>query len=440
MVTKPATLAKFEEWYGVWRPFTPRPFTQEGTGKRGDRTRRADDFGARMESRRSQRGGAAAGAAVRASHKELERPAFGRMRSQEDAPLGWRRVGAQPEGDASLRTSVPAWMAEEGSAPPPPTAGRVDSIQQFKAQMREKERRERGEPSDEQQRSMYEDLSNIHEDDAVNERSSRFARFFDVRSEGSKGSAPAQSETQAPQAGSFDLFNILQNAGSQSGPSLERELPAPQDQQAPSAAPLMGGPSGPSAKDMASMQVLMAKLMGQRAPASPGAAHTASPQLGTPQRVTARQARPAEAQPETSAPGMAFFNQLLSQAARSHDKTKQAQAPVAHPVRPPIPPVLPPDAGNGPAPGMWIPPPNMGFPPGAQMPPPPGLLGTQPNWPGGGPRPPGMSMPRPPPGIPAGMGAHYGAVLHGPPGLPQGGPGRPMPWLMGHMERGARQE
>ena len=141
---------------------------------------------------------------------------------------------------------MPAWMGDAGAG----TARRpgVDSIQEFKAQMREKERRERGEPVD-QAPAPSADAERAPapiEDPSGMGRSSRFARFFDAphKDESHSGS---NTPKQAPAAtmDSLDLFSMFKNASLRdAGPgSGAQATPPPQQVPAPQPAPQPAQPA-----------------------------------------------------------------------------------------------------------------------------------------------------------------------------------------------------
>lgn len=362
-------------------------------------------------------------------------------RNDEPRDMAWRRAQ-----DAE-RSEVPAWLSDDagarrGAAPSSATP-RVDSIQEFKAQMREKERRERGEapmPAAPAHRSMFEDLAQEEETDG---HSSRFARFFS--SDANKG---GEEKTNATGGIDFDLFSLLQGKKEPETPTARAAAPAPQPTAAtpstpvpapaptstpPAAAPRMASPRvepsraeprapsqagaapAPSAADLASMQMLMAKLMGgSRGGTSPA---VSSP-LRQPATPNAGTASPAPSSAPSGAPSApAFFQQLLNKSASASDARDSPSPSV--PVRPP---------------GGWAPPMGMGAPPHA---PPPGLYGGAPpnrlGWPPapyelGGAPPPGLppglvhGVP-PPPGLRPPPGMPYAV----PPGMPQGAPWMPSP-------------
>ena len=362
-------------------------------------------------------------------------------RTDEPRDMAWRRAQ-----DAE-RSEVPAWLSDDAGArrgaAPSAAAPRVDSIQEFKAQMREKERRERGEapaPAAPARRSMFEDLAQEEETDG---HSSRFARFFS--SDANKG---GEEKSNASGGIDFDLFSLLQGKKEPEAPAAPAaraaapaaatppvSVPASAPAPAPTATPptatprtasprvepsraepqralsQAGAPPAPSAADLASMQMLMAKLMG-------GARGGASPAVSSPLRQPATPntgtASPAPSGAPASAPSApAFFQQLLNKSASSGE-ARDAPSP-SMPVRPP---------------GGWAPPMGMGAPPPA---PPPGLYGGAPNRPGWPPAPYEMGG-APPPGLPPGLvhGVPPPPGLRPPPGMPYAvPPGMPqgVPWM-----------
>lgn len=357
-------------------------------------------------------------------------------RGEEVRDLAWRRTGEE-------RGDMPAWMAEDAGTPRTP-GGRVDSIQEFKAQLRERERREKGEPEPEQaqQRGMYEDLAQPEESDG---HSSRFAKFF----HSDQGKGDAQASNQA--AVEIDLFSLLSGKKEQK-PSSAASTPAapappalaPAPKQAPSAPQTpQAAPAGgaPSAADMASMQMLMAKLMGGRTQSPAATPPRASSGTATPSAPpSGAHGSPAPAaQAAQNAPSqMALFQQLLHQSSRPRDGDGAGAG-------------APPGLGGG---GWPMAMPRPGAPPGGPHgahpggPPggPPGLYGAPPGvppqgWPGApyDPRrpPPGLGAPpgvaARPPGAPPGLAGMPGAPpgMHPPPAMPYAFPGHAVPpgWM-----------
>ena len=203
----------------VWRPYTPRGLGGlhgDASSKRDPRQRRGGDERGRGESADApRRFPAPKGTFVPAPAPRRGAPSRADARRGDDGrEMAWRR------GQDTERAEVPAWLSDDAGARRPPTsaAGRVDSIQEFKAQMREKERREKGEPAEPPaRRSMYEDMA--HEEDTGG-HASRFARFFSP--DAGKGSEEKASSTPAVE---FDLFSLIQGK-KDSGSSTPRAQPS----------------------------------------------------------------------------------------------------------------------------------------------------------------------------------------------------------------------
>ena len=316
---------------------------------------------------------------------------------------------------------MPAWMGDAGAG----TARRpgVDSIQEFKAQMREKERRERGEPVD-QAPAPSADAERAPapiEDPSGMGRSSRFARFFDAphKDESHSGS---NTPKQAPAAtmDSLDLFSMFKNASLRdAGPgSGAQATPPPQQVPAPQPAPQPAQPaaqaSGPSSADVASMQKIMSLLQGgaKRPATQPAHASPAPAPAPAPAPRGADQGAPRPPPPDSAA----FLNSLLS---RSRSGAGTPGSPAGAPAPPPgwASPGSPAHGSPAhPPPGMFPggphppwpmapmpapsarptpPPPGLVSPGGHPTGPPPGLARAPPHA-GGVPVPPGA---RPPPGL-----------------------------------------
>lgn len=146
--------------------------------------------------------------------------------STSDAASAGSVTSALAPMDAHGPKSMPEWMQDEvhvakdaparsqsSRSTPAPTG--VESIEAFKAQMRENDRREAAERGESNarselrgarsERSMYQDLA--HEE-TESEHSSRFARFFDVKGE----TRSPQSGTSSPSVNkSLDLFGMFQS-------------------------------------------------------------------------------------------------------------------------------------------------------------------------------------------------------------------------------------
>ncbi|WFD45131.1 hypothetical protein MPSI1_003808 [Malassezia psittaci] len=471
LVHVPEALTALEEWYG------------DLSNKRDARQRRGHDDRNRSEfsegSRRFPPGKAGFVSAPSTSRRTKLNEA---RKHDEPKDMAWRKTQDTESSD------VPEWMANDNEAqrPAAPTpiaasgAGRMDSIQEFKMQMRAKERQQRGEPaqpieSSMTPRAMYEDIAN---DEDTDSQASRFARFFS-----SESSRNHEEKSNTNNAMNFDLFSLLQgnkdNTSSTSTPQAESRTAAsvtsPTLQETPAvqrAAPAIvsheqvvaspstqprqnmpmntasrsnwtardaatpepvdaagskakhatsGGPA-PSAADLASMQVLMAKLMG----GTPN--RNASPRE-MPRRIVGMQdyvPSTHDSSIKGAAPAVnpAFYEQILHSSAH----TQQRESPAMHSgMR-----MSPANNDWASVPGNNTPPQfsNRGPPPGlsgvghagaanthAHPPvPPPGLYpgpntGMRPNWPNSG-----MYNPRgmPPPQFPPGL-------MHGPP------PGMPFP-------------
>jgi len=310
----------------------------------------------------------------------------GRIEKEADDGRSWRRV----DDTAPRASGMPAWMADDSAASRPVSG--VETIEAFKAQMREMERRERGEPPAAAAPPREEAArTDEPETETETETSSRFARFFDTKSD-SKAATSTPSSQNIGGLDLFGMFQTLQKRETPSGsaaespaahtapgtPTAPRAVPpaqvvcptapapvrAPAPPAAPSEAPVDGLPK-PSAADMASMQMLMAKLMGH-----PTAPPEAPPGLGPrpPVPPMGLYPRPMPRPAPTGAPmsQMDFLQSLLRTSA----------------------PGTPGAAGAPPPP-----------------PPPPGLYPAQPpSWPQGAPYA-AMSLP---PGIPMPMGAPPG--------------------------------
>lgn len=214
-----------------------------------------------------------------------------RRDTSDASGMTWRRA----DGERESARGLPAWLADDTSARAPPTSKGVDTIEEFKAQMREMERRERGEPSEPlsqpSQRNMFEDFAQEEP-----EGTSRFARFF-----GSKSESKQTDGASSPSIESLDLFGMItkRRANTPGTPTLPdvgghasgavSSTASPQIASTPHsghAEPAVSTSTDtppetkPSAKDMASMQMLMAKLMsGSRsgAAASPSMSSGHSP-------------------------------------------------------------------------------------------------------------------------------------------------------------------
>jgi len=319
----------------------------------------------------------------------------GKGRSDKDADDGrtWRRVDdAVPRGT----NGVPAWMADDPAASRP--VGGVETIEAFKAQMREMERRERGEPLPPAAPPRAEAAQPVEPDTETEETetSSRFARFFDTKSD-SKAANSAPSSQKVGGLDLFGMFQTIQKRESPSGSAAEspaahtapgtptepravptapmvrpsasppvRPAPAP-----PSNAPVDGLPK-PSAADMASMQMLMAKLMGRpaappAAPAVPTAPLEAPPGLGArppapPMGLYPRR-MPRPAPPGAPMSQMDFLQSLLRTSAPGTPGAAGAPPPPPglYPAQPPSWPQGPPYAGMPVPPGLPM---RMGAPPG----------------------------------------------------------------------------
>ncbi|KAL4399590.1 hypothetical protein ACI68E_003971 [Malassezia pachydermatis] len=539
LVHVPPGMAAMDEWYGPWRPYTPKPFTgvmnqRDGRPDHGDGSGGA--YG-RREFGRSRRGGldedtgrrVQGGKSLAATAAPAIMGASMRPRARQDhkteaeESMVWRRSAGAAVGRTGDAGHVPAWMSDEPTTRRPAASG-VEAIEAFKAQMREMERRKQGgsrgqEPdTDRLKRDMHQDLA---QDEPDTERSSRFARFFDVKGE----SKTTDSGTASPSVSSLDLFGMLQSVQkrdptAEKGPAprvADTLLPSPPaatplaasvsaappsaprtatpttpltpassraplppanttsststlagTTPAPSQPPSTAGPTGssgmastpassgtpsmsmgsassghpgpidglpkPSAADMASMQMLMAKLMGStRSPATtpsgtvpvrppPGLAPSTSSLPGTPSATSATSPPPGLAPSGPSTPGgwvpppppppqmtsLGFLQSLMASSGGTGGRPP-ASAP-GYSGGPPPPP-----------PGMFMqPPPGVPPPPHAHPhhPPPP-------SWPGTyaiDPRhashalPPGVP---PPPMPPAGAGAGAGTGARpSPPGLP----------------------
>lgn len=323
----------------------------------------------------------------------------GKGRSDKDADDGrtWRRVDdAVPRGT----NGVPAWMADDPAASRP--VGGVETIEAFKAQMREMERRERGEPLPPAAPPRAEAAQPVEPDtetETETETSSRFARFFDTKSD-SKAANSAPSSQKVGGLDLFGMFQTMQKRESPSGSAAEspaahtapgtptepravptapmvrpsasppvRPAPAP-----PSNAPVDGLPK-PSAADMASMQMLMAKLMGRPAgpPAAPAAPAVPTAPLEAPPGLGARPPAPPmglypRPMPRPAPPGapmsqMDFLQSLLRASAPGTPGAAGAPPPPPglYPAQPPSWPQGPPYAGMPVPPGLPMP---MGAPPG----------------------------------------------------------------------------
>lgn len=352
---------------------------------------------------------------------------LGKGRVEKDADDGrvWRRMD-----DAAPRAAggMPAWMAEDATTARP--VGGAETIEAFKARMREMERRERGEPTvDEPRAPQANSTTHVEEPETESETTSRFARFFDNKNDGKA----SNSATGSPQIGSLDLFGMFQTMqkrekttdargtpGTPTAPPAAVASPARQPQarpiqspsprapppqapppqapapqvRPPTAAPAptdtpVDGLPKPSAADMASMQMLMAKLMGRPAPApaqapapapapesrGPIAAPSAPPGLGArpPVPPMGMYARPmpapphASAQPNVPLSQMDFLHSLLRTSAQG-GAPPPPPPPGLYPTQPPSWPQGPPYAGVPLPPGIPMPlgaPPGLGERPGA---------------------------------------------------------------------------
>lgn len=418
LVRAPQGMASFDEWYGPWKPYMPVSFVPQSRSRDGRKDAQDPSFSRRESGRagHARRGPLEDGTERRSATFKpsgfVPAPGAPRnrgMRRQDDDERGWRR----PAQDEQKGSGVPAWMQDDGTQTKPSATSGVESIEAFKAQMREMERQQRGEkPS----APPVPDAAEGPEETEA-EQASRFARFFDVH----RDTKETKHGTSSPAIGSLDLFGMWQNLQSRDtekrpsaptgsppaalaagtsavpGPGHARMmahsqpvsqthsplLSPPTQAAVPSvpAPPLpdQGAAPKPSAADMASMQMLMSKLMSARHPSTAPTAE-APPGLGTPPRPT-------------GPPGMS---------GASH-------GPPGLSGRPPVPPPPPPPTGHGGAPMTSMaflqsllntsarPPPSV--PPGMPAPWPP-MYGAP-----GGTLPPGAPPPglvqRPPPGMAA---------------------------------------
>ncbi|WFD21255.1 hypothetical protein MCAP1_003516 [Malassezia caprae] len=399
----PEGMASFDEWYGPWRPYTPRPHPPMMGGRRDDGGGSgAGTFFSRRDAPRDGRGGrralldGAKGASASAAAAPGPRArAAGKGRSEKEADDGrsWRRVD-----DAAPRAAsgMPAWMADDSAASRP--VGGVETIEAFKAQMREMERRERGE-SPVAAAPPREEAARSDEPEAETETSSRFARFFDTKSDNKAASNAPSSQN----VGGLDLFGMFQTMQKRETPSSSAaESPAahtaPSTPTAPRAAPSapavrpaapppvrapppsvpseapVDGLPKPSAADMASMQMLMAKLMGR--PAAPPESRGPAPPSAPPEA-------PPGLSPRPPVPPMGLYPRPMPRPA-PHGAPMSQMDFLQSLLRTSAPGT--PGAAGAP-------------------PPPPGLYPAQPpSWPQGAPH---AAMPLPP-GIPMPMGAPPG--------------------------------
>ncbi|WFD32836.1 hypothetical protein MSPP1_003887 [Malassezia sp. CBS 17886] len=282
LVYVPNNLIRLEEWYG----------SRKGV---------AEDGSHFDQSRRPP--GAAKGAATPPAATTARARGAKGERDASDTPMAWRRGAGD---DASARGgqgrtpggSMPAWMDDEptraeGRAP---GAGKMDSIQEFKAQMREKERREKGLPMDAPASATptpADDDGADGTDGGVYGHASRFARFFDKPS-GETGARSAAPAGGAPvSVDPHDLFHMFQKGGASRGVSAAQSASATPPSghvaterngggmddaasqthspaaRAAAQQPARSNPATsaaattpPTAADMERMQMLMAKLMG----------------------------------------------------------------------------------------------------------------------------------------------------------------------------------
>ncbi|WFD01088.1 hypothetical protein MYAM1_003849 [Malassezia yamatoensis] len=493
LVHVPEALTALEEWYGAWRPYTPRglPANYHGdlSNKRDARQRRGHDDRHRSEFTEGSRRFPTGKAGLVPASSTSRRTKLNEARKQDEPKeMAWRKTQDTESSD------VPEWMANDSQAqrPSAPTpiaasgAGRVDSIQEFKMQMRAKERQQRGEAAEPAEsstahRAMYQDMAN---DEDTDSQASRFARFFSPES-----SRNQEDKTTHTNAMNFDLFSLLQgkkdNSSSASTPQAEpstaarvtspalqktsavqraapaivsheqvvgspstqpREsmpmraasqsdwtarkaaTPEPVDAAASKASHAASGGPAPSAADLASMQVLMAKLMG--GPPSLNASPREMPRRNVGMQDDGSSTHDASMQRAAPPVHSAFYEQMRHSPAH----TQQRESPAMHSGMPMSPAnghwasvsgsnTPPRFSHRGPPPGL-----NAAVHNGAANAhaPPPGLYpgpntGIQTNWPNRGMyNPPGL----PPPPFPPGL-------LHGPPppgmqvppGIPYGMPG-----------------
>lgn len=417
LVRAPQGMASLEEWYGPWKPYMPASSMSQSRSRDGRKDTQDASFPRRESGRagHARRGPSEDGTERRSATFKPSgfvpapgAPRHRGMRRPDDDERGWRR----PAHDEQKGSGVPAWMQDDGTQTRPSATSGVESIEAFKAQMREMERQQRGEkPS----APPVPDATEGPEETEA-EQASRFARFFDVH----RDTKETKHGTSSPAIGSLDLFGMWQNLQSRdadkrpsaptasssavpkadtsaaSGPGHARgmahsqpvsqthsPLVSPPTQSAapsvlPPSLPDQGAAPKPSAADMASMQMLMSKLMSARHPSSAPLAE-APPGLGTPPR-------PA------GPPGL----------------SGAAHGPPGLAGRPPAPPP-PPPTGQGGAPMTSMaflqslmntsvrPPPSV--PPGMPAPWPPMYGAPGGHGPPGAP-PPGL-LPRPPPGMAA---------------------------------------
>ncbi|WFD24914.1 hypothetical protein MEQU1_003620 [Malassezia equina] len=443
----PQGMASFEEWYGPWRPYTPRSHPPMMGGRRDGGVDGGGMLFSRRDMPREGRGGrralldGAKGASASATMVPGPRARNGgKLRTEKEADDGrtWRRVD-----DAAPRAAsgMPAWMAEESTAARP--VGGVETIEAFKAQMREMERRERGEPATPVAGTPSGKAKRSEEPDTETETetSSRFARFFDTKSD-SKATSQAPSSQNV---GGLDLFGMFQTMQKRVPPSMS----APESPAAPAAhaAPVVQtAPGTPTAP--------MARPSGPAVRPTPPAGARPSPPSAPPAPLAAPPSEgPVDGLPKPSAADMASMQMLMAKLMGRPAATPESRGSPRPPAS--APPEAPPGLGArppGPSMGMYPRPMPGPGPPGAPMsqmdflqsllrtsapgaagaagaasappPPPPGLYpGQLPSWPQGPPyagMPLHPSMPMPisaPPGL--GGEAHgAGSGWRPPPGRP----------------------
>lgn len=433
-------------------------FTQAPAGRARPGASKMDSNGFELveERRKTDRDPIARG------QRERER-AINTARDREEQPFGWRRGdrGDHAEKTAPQRVNdaTPAWMRDDAAPQRATPAQRVDSIQEFRAMMREKERAAHGEKEPVGAEPAGGAAAPVEEPAGMS-RSSRFAHFFDGREKGEEKGEAAKSGTAAPATDSLDLFKLFQSAsvGEKQGtppapaprkpsnatttatrqvsspapasapasaPQASPAVPSPVPQavrpMAPATPPIPGQPQ-PSAADYASMQKIMALLQGGPKRSASGTSSAPAPVSqregersgsATPQSVPHPPGLPRHGTPASDGRGTpqdqaAFFNGLLKQH-RPPVATQQgltnaspyAGAPPAHfapHAQPTVPLGPPPGLVRGPPQGPW---PNAAMqPPRSGNAPSPGPYGPPP---GLGARPPmmygNMRDMRPPPGL-----------------------------------------
>ncbi|WFD34265.1 hypothetical protein MCUN1_001102 [Malassezia cuniculi] len=274
----PEGMVSLSEWFGPWKIYTPRSSASPATVFRG----REDLQGTfnRRDGQRVRRDDPTRFDAFLDRRKTSERgPPTRKQRSRADESGVWRREKTEEQQKSY---DEPEWLAD---GPPAASEPRTDSIQEFKAQMREQERRERiaagleapepaappvqSAPQTARASQAAPTATAAPVEDPSGSRSSRFARFFGGDD---KRSSNVNQITGAVEA--LDLRDIFTHVRqepakpSPAAPVQSESKAAPPAAASPvpaqSATPAASSAGGPSAADMESMKKVLALLQGSR--------------------------------------------------------------------------------------------------------------------------------------------------------------------------------